>query len=313
MTSKKDFKTLVRERMIKTRESYTVARMHVLREHGEGVYVDTTVYTLAVDGRWCATDPAYPGCIGYGPTKYHAGRDVSRMAFALPLSRPRSVLNVLTLIEMSPSRWTARATEQLDVCVEASSGDRMTKVVYWMTASLDGFVETRDGKIDWSAPDEELFRFHNEDARRVGAFLHGRRTYEGMASVWPTAEQNPSFSEDHRQFGRIWMRTPKVVFSKTLRHVEHNSRLAGDDIGAEVAKLKEVVEGDLALGGATLAATFMKLGLIDEYRLFVRPVVLGGGKPFFAALDHPLAVKLVETRTFPGGVVLLRYERSGST
>jgi dihydrofolate reductase len=80
----------------------------------------------------------------------------------------------------------------------------MSKVVYWMTVSLDGFVETRDGKIDWSAPDDELFRFHIEDARRVGAFLHGRRMYEGMASVWPTADQNPSFSEDHREFGRIW-------------------------------------------------------------------------------------------------------------
>ena len=133
--------------------------------------------------------------------------------------------------------------------------------------------------------------------------------YEGMASVWPTADQNRSFSEDHREFGRIWMRTPKVVFSKTLRHVEYNGRLAGDDIGAEVAQLKEGVEGDLALGGATLAATFMKLGLIDEYRMFVRPIVLGGGKPFFPPLERPLNVRLVETRTFPGGVVLLRYER----
>jgi dihydrofolate reductase len=186
----------------------------------------------------------------------------------------------------------------------------MSKVVYWMSASLDGFVETRDGKINWSVPDDELFRFHIEDARRVGAFLHGRRMYEGMASAWPTAEQNPSFSDDHREFGRIWMRTPKVVFSKTLRHVEHNSRLAGDDIGAEVAKLKEGVEGDLALGGSTLAATFIKLDLIDEYRLFVRPIVLGGGKPYFTPLDHPIDLKLVETRAFPGGVVLLRYERA---
>jgi dihydrofolate reductase len=186
----------------------------------------------------------------------------------------------------------------------------VSKVVYWMTVSLDGFIETRDGKIDWTAPDAELLHFHNGDARKLGAFLHGRRMYEGMASVWPTADQNPSFSEDLREFGRIWMRTPKVVFSKTLRHVEHNSQLAGDDLAAEVAKCKQQVEGDLALGGSNLAATFVKLGLIDEYRLFVRPVVLGGGKPYFPRLDCPLNIHLVETRTFPGGVVLLRYERA---
>jgi len=186
----------------------------------------------------------------------------------------------------------------------------VSNVVYWMTVSLDGFVETLDGKIDWTAPDAELHRFLNESARKLGAFLHGRRMYEGMASVWPTADQNPSFTEDLREFGRIWMRTPKVVFSKTLRHVEHNSRLAEEDVAAEVAKCKQQVEGDLGLGGSTLAATFMKLGLIDEYRLFVRPIVLGDGKPYFPPLDRPLNVRLVETRTFTGGVVLLRYERS---
>jgi hypothetical protein len=99
------------------------------------------------------------------------------------------------------------------------------------------------------------------------------------------------------------------VFSKTLRHVEHNSRLTQEDTGVEVARLKQQVEGDLGLGGSTLAATIMKLGLIDEYRMFVRPVVLGGGKPYFPHIDRPLNLRLVETRTFPSGVVLLRYER----
>ena len=187
----------------------------------------------------------------------------------------------------------------------------MSKVVYWMTVSLDGFVETTDGKIDWTAPDDELHRFLNESARQLGAFIHGRRMYEEMASFWPTAEKNPSLSEASREFGPIWMRTPKLVFSRTLRHVEHNSRLAEEDPAVEVAKLKQQVEGDLGLGGSTLAATFMKLGLIDEYRLFVRPIVLGGGKPYFPRLDRPLDLRLFETRTFPGGVVLLRYERAG--
>jgi dihydrofolate reductase len=184
----------------------------------------------------------------------------------------------------------------------------MSKVVYWMTVSLDGFVETRDGKIDWTAPDDELHRFFNDYAGRVGAFLYGRRSYELMAGFWPTADANPSAPEPIVEFARIWRRTPKVVFSKTLPHVEHNSRLARDDIGAEVARLKQNVDGDLGLCGPTLAASFMKLGLIDEYRLFVRPIVLGGGKPYFAPIDRPLTVRLVETRTFPGGVVLLRYQ-----
>jgi dihydrofolate reductase len=186
----------------------------------------------------------------------------------------------------------------------------MSKVVYWMSVSLDGFVEDRDGKIDWTAPDAELLRFQNECARQVGAFLHGRRMYEGMASAWPTADENPSLSEMHREFGRIWMRTPKVVFSKTLARVEHNSRLAGEDVAVEVAKLKQELSGDLALGGSTIAATFMRLGLIDEYRLFVRPVVLGGGQAYFTALDRPANVRHVETRSFPSGAVLLRYERA---
>jgi dihydrofolate reductase len=189
-------------------------------------------------------------------------------------------------------------------------GDSVSRVVYWMSVSLDGYVATRDGKIDFTAPDEELARFMNESARKLGAFFHGRRMYEEMASVWPTADQNPALSEDSREFGRIWMRTPKVVFSKMLRHVDHNSRLAEEDAPAEVAKWKQKVDGDLGLGGSTLAVTFMKLGLIDEFRLFVRPIVLGGGKPYFAELDRPINLRLVETRAFPGGAVLLRYQRS---
>ena len=193
----------------------------------------------------------------------------------------------------------------------------MNKVVYWMTVSLDGFVETSDGNIEWSTPDEGLFRFLSDDARQAGAFLYGRRTYELMAAFWPAAGLDPSAPErvgelapeSVAEFARVWRAKPKVVFSKTLGSVGHNSRLAREDIAGEVARLKQEVEGDLVVGGPTLAATFMKRGLIDEYRLFVRPIVLGGGKPYFPALERPVNVRLVETRTFLGGVVLLRYER----
>jgi dihydrofolate reductase len=187
----------------------------------------------------------------------------------------------------------------------------MSNLVYWMSTSLDGFVETRDGTIDFSAPDAALFRFHTDYARTLGAFLHGRRTYELMSAYWPTADANPSAPEGHAEFARIWKRTPKVVFSKTLRSVEHNSRLAGEDVAAEVARLKRDVDGDLAVGGAILGASLMRLGLIDEYRIFVCPVVLGGGKPYFPSLERAVDVRLLETRTFPSGVLLLRYGRGG--
>jgi len=194
----------------------------------------------------------------------------------------------------------------------------MGKVVYWMTVSLDGFVETRDGNIDWTMPDEDLFRFHTDSARQFGAFLLGRRTYQEMAGFWSTAGLDPSAPERVgelrpelvAEFARVWRSKPKVVFSRTLDSVGHDSRLAREDVAAEVARTRQEVQGDLGVCGPTLATTFMQRGLIDEYRLFVRPIVLGGGKPYFAALDRPIALRLIETRTFPGGVVLLRYERA---
>ena len=138
------------------------------------------------------------------------------------------------------------------------------------------------GEIDWSAPDEELHRFHNEQVREVGVDLCGRRLYETM-SYWETADENPSAREIELEFARIWKQLPKIVFSRTLEKVEGNARLAGDGVAEEVAKLKEQPGKDLAVGGAGLASTFIKLGLVDEYRLFVSPVVLGGGTPLLSA------------------------------
>lgn len=107
----------------------------------------------------------------------------------------------------------------------------------------------------------------------------------------------------------VWRRRTRR-FSKTQGSVGHDGRLAREDVAVEVARIKQEVHGDLGLCGSTLAATFMQRGLIDEYRPFVRPIVLGGGKPYFTALDRPIALRLAETRAFPGGVVLLRYERA---
>jgi dihydrofolate reductase len=182
------------------------------------------------------------------------------------------------------------------------------KLIYSMGVSLDGFIAGPGGEIDWSAPDEELHRFHNQQTRELGAELCGRRLYEVM-TYWETADENPSAPDHELEFARIWKALPKVVFSKTLEKVAGNARLVRDGAAEEVAKLKEQPGKDLAVGGAGLASTLMKAGLIDEYRLFVSPVVLGGGTPYFPALDERINLELVETKTFGSRVVYVRYRR----
>jgi dihydrofolate reductase len=189
----------------------------------------------------------------------------------------------------------------------------MRKLIYSFGVSLDGFIAGPGGDFDWSAPDEELHRFHNQQASELGAHLYGRRLWEVMR-YWETADQRPSVSEVELEFARIWKETPKIVFSRTLDEVEGNARLVRDDAVEEVVRLKEQPGRDLAVGGAGLASTFMKAGLIDEYQLFVSPVVVGGGTPYFPALDQRIDLELVETRTFASRVVYVRYRRvEGST
>jgi len=184
----------------------------------------------------------------------------------------------------------------------------MRKLIYSMGVSLDGFIAGPDGEIDWSAPDEELHRFHNQQARETGVDLYGRRLYEVMR-YWETADEQPSSQEYELEFARIWKDTPKIVFSRTLEKVEGNARLVREGAAEEVARLKAEPGKDLAVGGAGLASTFMKLDLIDEYRLFVSPVILGGGTPYFPALEERINLELVETRRFGSRVVYLRYQR----
>jgi dihydrofolate reductase len=185
----------------------------------------------------------------------------------------------------------------------------MGKVIYSMGVSLDGFIAGPRGEIS-VVPDEELHRFHNEQARGFGVHVYGRRLYEVM-SYWETYEQeNPSAPEHELDFARIWKETPKVVFSRTLERVEGNATLAKGDVAETVAELREQIQGDIGIGGADLAASFMKLDLIDEYQPVIHPVVAGGGTPFFPPLDERLELKLVETRSFGSGAVYLRYSAS---
>ncbi|HEY4427639.1 MAG TPA: dihydrofolate reductase family protein [Solirubrobacteraceae bacterium] len=181
------------------------------------------------------------------------------------------------------------------------------KLIYSMGVSLDGFIAGPDGAIDWAAPDEELHRFHNMQAREVGAQLYGRRMWEAMAP-WQTASERPSAGEPTLEFAAIWRDTPKVVFSRTLEQVEGPLvTLVRGGAAEEVTRLKEQPGGDLAVGGAGLAATMIERGLVDEYRLFVSPVVLGGGTPYLPALTRGIDLELLETRTFGSRVVYLRY------
>jgi dihydrofolate reductase len=183
----------------------------------------------------------------------------------------------------------------------------MRKLIYSMTVSLDGYIAGPDGAIDWSVPDEELFLLHTQQVQEIGVHLCGRRLYETMV-YWETAEESPLAAE-YAEFAQTWKALPKVVFSTTLQSVVGNTRLARDGVGEEVSRLKEQSGKDIAVGGAGLARACMKLELIDEWRLFVSPVLLGGGTPYFPTLDEKVNLELVETKTFGSRVVYLRYRR----
>ena len=183
----------------------------------------------------------------------------------------------------------------------------MGKLIYSLNVSLDGFVETPDHSLDWAIVDDELHTWFNEQSRAIGASFYGRRMYELMSGYWPTAPSDPDATGTMREFSEIWLRTPKIVFSSTLRSVDWNSRLAAGGVEEELARVRSELDGDLDVGGATLAAEFVRRNLVDEYRLVVHPVVLGAGTPFFPRLDAPIPLRLVETRTFASGVVLEAY------
>lgn len=180
----------------------------------------------------------------------------------------------------------------------------MANVIWSIGVSLDGYIADATGDFDWAAPDAELHRFHNEQTRELGAHLTGRRLYETMLP-WETTD--PSAEGAMAEFYGIWQALPKIVFSRTLTAVEGNARLATGSIEEELARLGDA---DVAVGGAGLAAELARRDLIDEYHLFVNPVVVGGGTPYLPPLDRRLDLELVETRTFGSRVVYLRYRRA---
>ncbi|MGW5214407.1 dihydrofolate reductase family protein [Streptomyces sp. NPDC004051] len=183
----------------------------------------------------------------------------------------------------------------------------MRSVTYSMNVSLDGYIVGPDGGFDWTPPDEEVFRFWTDEIRQVGVHLLGRRLYETML-YWETADQNPSLDFSTLDFAALWKALPKVVFSTTLSAVRGRARLASGGLAEEIERLRaEPEDGDIAIGGATLAAEAAASGLIDEYRAVVYPVLVGGGTPFFPRRERRVGLELVETHTFGSRVVYLRY------
>ncbi|MFF2328045.1 MULTISPECIES: dihydrofolate reductase family protein [unclassified Streptomyces] len=185
----------------------------------------------------------------------------------------------------------------------------MGKIVLMLSVSLDGFIEGPDREIDWHVVDDELHRHFNAYLSTVGAFLEGRVTYELMEDFWPTADADPANAGPVAEFAPIWRNTPKFVFSRTLERAGGNATLMREVDIDEIRALKARPGGDLALGGADLAASFVRHDLIDEYRIYVHPVLIGRGKRLFPDTDARTSLRLAETRTFGNGVVLLRHER----
>lgn len=179
----------------------------------------------------------------------------------------------------------------------------MRKVVVFMMVTLDGFFEGPNGEIDWHNVDEEFNEFAIDQLNSIDVLLFGRVTYQLMASYWPTpaAITNDPIVADKMNH------LPKIVFSKTLSSVEwQNTRLVKENIAEEISKLKQQPGKDLIIfGSSDLAVTFIQYGLIDEYRIMVNPVVLGNGKPLFKGIKDRLYLKLLKTRTFRSGNVLL--------
>lgn len=184
----------------------------------------------------------------------------------------------------------------------------MRKVTYAMGVSLDGYIVGPDGRFDWTDPDPEVFQFWIDQTRELGVHLLGRRLYETML-YWETAEADPSLGAAEREWTALWLGLPKVVFSHSLTAVQGNARMAAGGLAEEIERLRcEPGGGDIAIGGATLAAAAADLDLIDEYHMIVHPVLVGGGIPYFAHHERHVDLQLMETRTFAGKLVWMRYQ-----
>jgi dihydrofolate reductase len=182
----------------------------------------------------------------------------------------------------------------------------MAHLIYTTNSSLDGYTEDRDGKFDWTAPDEEYFTFISNLVREAGTYLYGRRMYESMM-VWETDPNLAAESPLRRDFAEMWQAANKIVYSKTLETVSTRKTQLERSLDPEaIRQLKEAVEQDILIGGAELAAHAFRSGLIDECHLFLMPIIVGGGKQSLPD-NVRLELELLDERRFGSGVVFLRY------
>lgn len=179
-------------------------------------------------------------------------------------------------------------------------------LIYSMTASVDGFIKDRSGGFDWSAPSDEVFEFHLERVRDLGLHLCGRRLYETMLP-WET---DPSMRETalDAAFASAWSALPKVVFSRTLTSVAGNARLATGSVAEEIGLARDATDKEIEIGGAELAAAAMRLGLVDELRIFRAAILVGGGTPLLPPLTEHAPLRLIDLKAFASGTIYERYE-----
>ena len=182
----------------------------------------------------------------------------------------------------------------------------MAELVYGMMQSLDGYISGEESGPQLPFPSEALHQYFNDSTRALAGTLYGRRMYEIMR-YWD--EDQPDWGEVERDFADAWRGVPKTVVSRTLTAVGPNASLLAGELGPVVSALKASTTGTIEVAGAELAAGLSQLGLIDEYRLFLMPVVMGGGKPFFAAAAVP-DLTLVGVEQLPQETVLLRYRKA---
>ena len=194
------------------------------------------------------------------------------------------------------------------------------RFVYWMNVSLDLKIERsagEEGGGDWLRIDEKLHREFNARAARMSMMIEGRKIYETMEAYWPAASEDASLPDYLREYGGIWTNASKVLVSRTRGSAQHNTRVIGgegseDGVVEELAKLRADAEGDIGVGGATLATELLRAGLLDELLLFTHPVVLGEGRPLFdppasGEPVEPVQLDLLEQRSFDQGVTMHRY------
>jgi dihydrofolate reductase len=184
----------------------------------------------------------------------------------------------------------------------------MAKLIYSMITSLDGYVADESGAFDWAAPDDEVHAFVNDLERPIGTYLYGRRMYETM-QYWETADAQPGQSPVSLDFAQLWQAADKIVYSTSLDAVStERTRLERTFDVAAVRDLKRVADRDVSVGGPTLAAQAIGAGLVDEYQLFVNPIVVGGGTAAIPS-NMRIPLDLADERRFRSGVVYLRYVR----